>query len=61
MAVDKTKGRLKRNYRITWVDNGGMNGPGVNPPISPQRLSHLPADVLASEVRQDEHLETRRC
>ena len=47
MAVDKTKGRLKRNYRITWVDDGGMSGYQVNPPISPQRLSHLVVNRFA--------------
>lgn len=47
MAVDKTNGRLKRNYRITWVDDGGLTCSGVNPPISAGRLCHTVVGRLA--------------
>ena len=47
MAFDKNKGRLARDYRITWVDDGGLGVSGVNPPVSPERLCHWVVDGLA--------------
>ena len=47
MAIDKTNRRLKRNYRITWVDDSGIGANMVNPPISPQRLQHAIVGRLA--------------
>ena len=39
--------RLKRDYRLTWVDDSGCTTGVVNPPITPARLAHVMFGGLA--------------
>lgn len=47
MAGKKPSGRLDRTYRVTWVDDSGMNASHINPPVSPRRLAHLSLGALS--------------
>ena len=47
MATEKPRGRLARNYRLTWVDDSGFTASAINPPVSPARLAHLMVGGLA--------------
>ena len=47
MATEKPRGRLARNYRLTWVDDSGFTASVINPPVSPARLAHLTVGGLA--------------
>ena len=47
MAGEKPRGRLARNYRLTWVDDSGSTASVINPPVSPARLAHLTVGGLA--------------
>jgi hypothetical protein len=41
------RGRLRRDYRLTWVDDSGCTRGTVNPPITPARLAHAMFGGLA--------------
>ena len=47
MTTCKNGRRLQRDYRITWVDDGGLGCAVVNPPVSPERLAHYALGRLA--------------
>lgn len=41
MGRDKPGGRLRRDYRIMFVDDSGCAIATVNPPVTPARLAHV--------------------
>lgn len=47
VTARKPRGRLARNYRLTWVDDSGCTAAAINPPVSPARLAHLMVGGLA--------------
>lgn len=47
VTARKPRGRLARNYRLTWVDDSGFTAAAINPPVSPARLAHLMVGGLA--------------